>query len=803
MKVSLDWIGDYVDLPPLRTDQIMHDLTMTTVEVEGAEDWSERLASVVIGRVEALQAIDGSDMLTRASCDVGAGPRLTIVSAARNLRPGLAVAVALPSARIRRAGAPEPDEVRAVDVRGIRSEAMICRAAELGLEDLFPDIDLTSALDLGELAGAAGDPLAAAIGWNDIVLEIDNKSLTNRPDLWGHYGIARELAAIYGATLKPLAPAAGPFPPAALVGDVEPRACGQFTIARIADVRMETAPLWMRSRLARVGQRPINLYVDLTNYVMLAVGQPTHAYDADRVALPLGVRFARTGETLRLLDGRDYDLDPSILAIVDARGPVAAAGIMGGMPTSISPDANEILLELANFDAQQVRRASTRLGVRSEASARFEKAVDTQRVGAGLDLFVSLLGRIQPGAAITGFQEVSPRPTVPNAIDLQVSFIQGRLGIPIAAEKMAQKLRLLGFTVTHDAETLHVAVPSWRSTGDVSLPHDLVEEVARLYGYDNIAFTPPEIRLEHATTDRRGLLERRLKELLAFAGGVQEVVSYPWVKDRFLEAAGFDPGTTLRLAAPPAPDQGSLQPSLVPSLLESIVVNQRYLPSFRIFQTGPVFLNDGFASIDDSRERLPRQPRRLAAALVGPDAEGLFREAKGLIEMLRQKAHINSLELTPDAPAEWADAAGRLGLEAGGKPAGTLGVLSNRAKRIAGVKRGHVVVFELDIDALQTLEVPAKSVSARVGVSRGRARSLAHVPRKRHLGRGVRTRARHVCPDQGRGLCRSIPRQRNPRRPEIGDAAHQAGRIRPNAAVGGGDGGRGAGRQGARDELRR
>jgi phenylalanyl-tRNA synthetase beta chain len=197
----------------------------------------------------------------------------------------------------------------------------------------------------------------------------------------------------------------------------------------------------------------------------------------------------------------------------------------------------------------------------------------------------------------------------------------------------------LGFTVKPGAAALHVDVPTWRSTGDVSLAHDLVEEVARLCGYDNFEFVPPQIRLERQATDRRLLLERRVKELLALLGGMKEVVTYPWVKDRYLEAAGFDVSDLLRISSPPAPDQSGLLPSLIPSLLQAIITNQRYFQSFRIFQAAPVFINSEFARVDDPAESLPQQPRHVAAALVGGDPHQMFREAKGLIEALRRLAH--------------------------------------------------------------------------------------------------------------------------------------------------------------------
>lgn len=705
MKISLDWIRDYVDLPAqLGIGQIMHDLTMTTVEVEGAEDMAARLAHIVVARVDSLQPLEGSQKLTVTSCDVGGGRTLTIVCGAHNLREGMLVPVALPSARIKPVGAPEAVEIQPTDIASVRSEAVICAPSELGLEDLFPTTDATSILDLSGISCHAGDTLSTVIGWNDVIFEIDNKSLTNRPDLWGHYGVARELAAIYGCQLKPLPVTDRDFPAAPLLGEIEQPACCRFAAIRMSGVRVETAPFWLRSLLVRIGQRPINLYVDLTNYVMFAVGQPSHVYDADRLQLPLGARYSRQGEKVRLLDGAEYALDPAILSIVDQHGPVAIAGIMGGAESSISGETREILLEVANFDALKVRRAATRLGLRSEASARFEKGVDTQRVDAALDLFIRTLRQSQPMALVTGFQDVVLHSTQPKAIDVKVSFIQDRLGKPLSADEIAQKLTAFQFNVSRAPEMLHVVVPSWRSTGDVSMPHDIVEEVARLYGYDNFEFIAPEVRLERHTTDRRMALERQLKELLAMTAGMQEIVSYPWVKDRFLEAAGFKLSDTLRIHPAPASDQSALQPSLIPNLLEGVVTNLRYFPSFRIFQAGPVFLKFEFKPLDDAHEALPEQPRHLAGAFVGPDADVLFRETKGLIETVKRAAHIHSLDFSPETSAPWADKSGRLGLEAHGQSVGAMGVLTNRARRLAGIRRGNVVLFELNIDALEPLE---------------------------------------------------------------------------------------------------
>jgi phenylalanyl-tRNA synthetase beta chain len=701
MKLSVAWLGDYVTLPPDRTiAQIVHDLTMTSVEVEGAEDLAVSLQRVVVARVSAVEAVAGSATLQVARCDTGRGS-LTSVCGASNLRPGMLVALALPGASLLGAGGRR--DVGPAIVSGVASEAVIAGATELGLEPLFPDAGDRAVMDLSVLPCAPGDPLAAAIGWQDTVLEIDNKSLTNRPDLWCHYGIARELAAIYRQPLRPLPRLDRSLPSAALVGAIEGLACHRFTATRIQNARADPSPFWLRSRLARLGQRPINLYVDLTNYVMLAVGQPCHAYDASRVTLPLGTRFFRPGERLQLLDDSEREPDGTVLAVVDADGAVAVAGVLGGKPSAVSGDTREILLEAASFDALSVRRASLRLGLRTEASSRFEKGIDTQRVDDGLALFLSLLHEIQPEAAVTAFDDRLNRPTPSAEIALDPRFLHERLGTPLPPGEIAARLTSIGFRVVDRSGALLVTAPTWRSTGDVSMAQDLVEEVARLYGYDNFEFVAPRVTLQRAAGPGRARLERRVKEVLAFAGGLQEVVTYPWSGGQFLEAAGIDPGGTLRLAVAPGPDQTALRPSLLPNLLECVARNLPYAASFRIFESGRVFLPRNSAPVEPQVERLPLQPRRLAAALVGADPEALFFEAKGLVQRLFRQAHLGSVRFSPRATEPWAESGARLALIVGDRSAGAIGVLTKRAARLAGIKRAKVILFELDLEHVEAL----------------------------------------------------------------------------------------------------
>ena len=672
MKISLEWIGDYVELPrELRADQIMHDLTMATVEVESATTMGERLTGYVVGRVDSDA---GGAAVT---CDIGGGRMVRCATGG----------VVLPNGRL-------------VAIRpGATGEGVLGDARTLGLEDLFGNSG-GGPIALDDASCHPGDDLGTVLAWNDTVLEIDNKSLTNRPDLWGHYGVARELAAIYGRPLKPLPPRPV-LPEGRLVGSIDESLCHRFTATHITGVRVEAAPFWVRSRLARIGQRPVNVWVDLTNYVMLAVGQPSHAFDGRRLTLPLGTRRGQRGETVRLLNDEDYPVDVNVLVVTDANGPVSVAGIMGGASTAVSDDTTDIVLECASFDALAVRRASRQLNVRTDASARFEKAIDTERVDVALGLFLSLLGHIQPGAAVTGFDDRVVRVTERKQITTAVRFFDERLGTALGADEIGERLRAFGFSLEHRDGTLHVLTPVWRSTGDVSGPFDLLEEVARLKGYDSLPFVPAHVQLVEHATNIRALFERRVRDLVMLSGGMREVVTYPWSRARFLEAAGFDAPASPRLLVAPGADQHHLRPSLVPNLIETIAQNIGLFESFRIFEIGRVFPG-GVEPAQHSGEALPRQPRHLAGAFVGPDARVLFRELQGLLEALPRVAHAAPLTWTGTAAA-WADASAALGITTGDETIGHLGVLTKRARRLAGIRRGAVAMFELNLDGLVPL----------------------------------------------------------------------------------------------------
>jgi len=407
MKLSLNWIKKYVDLPDdLTKTKLAYDLTMCTVEVEDAIDLAEGLAGVVVGRIISVNPHPNADKLRICMVDAGEAEPVQVVCGGCNLYDGQYIAFAKVGSYVRWHGEGEPVEIKPTKLRGEMSSGMICAAAEIGLEDLFPASRPNEIVDLDGLDIKVGQPLAKALNIDDIILEIDNKSLTNRPDLWGHYGMARELAAIYGKELKPISPVALPDGTDGLEIVIDdPARCSRYAGVVIKNVRNIPSPFALQTMLWRVGQRPINLPVDITNYVMLASGQPTHAFDRTHIHGAIHVRTAKAGEKLELLDGSLLDLTPEDLVIADEKNPVALAGIMGGKLDSILPETTEVILEVANFGALGVRRSAQRFDLRTEASSRYEKGADPQRVDDALAMAIALLKEEYPDVQITVFDD--------------------------------------------------------------------------------------------------------------------------------------------------------------------------------------------------------------------------------------------------------------------------------------------------------------------------------------------------------------------------------------------------------------
>lgn len=687
MYISLEWVSEYVQLPEdFDPSALAHELTLRTVEVEGTKHLADRFADeVVIGRVVSVEQ-DGD----RYGVCVDIGRKIQVQSEIPVEEESFVAVGHEPS------GAP-----------------YLTTPCRLGLTPMYDQSTAAVPIDLSEVADgvALGSDAIALLGWDDILIEIDNKSLTNRPDLWGHYGIAREIASIYGAELLGL-PHRELDPKkksTSLIDHVEPSTCNRMTLMEIEspDGAGRIAPLAIRSRLARIGQRTLGLYADLTNYVMFAVGQPSHAYDASKVSLPFSVVSGVTAPAAAFLSGEDHEITETMPVIVDASGPIAIAGVVGDAKTQVTADSTSVVLEMANFDRTAVRRSTFATRSRTDASSRFEKGLDTQSVDRGRGYLAHLIAQHDPSSTITSHQDEMLAPTVPTEVETSLSFLNSRMGTELSPDEVAAYLRPLGFETKVAGEDLTVKAPSWRSTGDVSIPNDILEEVSRMIGYDNLVAVKPAIELRAAPPSQHGDLERRLREYLAFRAGAQEILTYPWATDRLLAFAGWADADLLAIDGSVAPDQAHLRPSLLPNLIGAAETGLTHYPNFVLFELGSVYRPRGQGRSSQGQEQLPDLKSSLGVVFVGDDLGTLFRRAVGAVTDLPKVCRMAALEIAPTDGVPWGDPTAALRISASGDTVGHIGAI-NLAEALDTPSIQQVAVgIELELGELELL--PSRS----------------------------------------------------------------------------------------------
>ncbi len=716
MKLSLNWIKDYVKLPDdMDLSRLAYDLTMSTVEVEGAESLAERFNKIVVGEIKEVLPHPNADKLRVCKVDIGEDEIKDIVCGGSNLEAGMKVVVACPGAMVRWHGEGEPVEIKNAKLRGVASFGMICASDEIGLSDLFPAGGEHEIMDITSFDVSAGTPIATAFELDDIILEIDNKSMTNRPDLWGHYGIARELAALYDL---PLVEFEKYVPDTDEKYDIQIKdidRCPRYIGTRIEGLSVKPSPFKMQSRIWRVGMRPINALVDVTNYVMLATGQPTHVFDSNHIVDHIEVRLADEGEKLRLLNDKELALSSDDLVIADAEGAVALAGVMGGAKDSVLPETQSVVLEVANFESRGVRRTALRYDNRTEASSRYEKAVDPERCDQALSLAMKLFSELYPEMKVTAFNDLYPKKLERKEIDVEFEWLDRRLGKRIPQEIVAKKLGTMGYDVIFTDKGMHIVVPTWRSTGDVSIKADIMEEVARMYGYENFEATTITTSFDGAINQLDVDLVRKIKEYLAFRCNMQEIFTYPWMTDEFVNALMPNTDGILALATPPAPNERFIRSSLLPNICKAIVKNERNFDEFDIFEEAQIFLDGDYTS-EYKGEKLPCQKKHLGCAFVGGSDKisELFRRAKGVIGSMPRYTHMEAFTFEKKEKPYWADETVWLNICLNGKKIGDLALLSKKAALACGIKVLSAVLVELDMDSL----VPFKS----------RTNSFVHVP---------------------------------------------------------------------------
>ncbi len=707
MRVPLSWLREYVDLPATETGRdVQAKLVAVGLEVETVEQTGAGLKGpLVVGKVLTIEELEGFKKPIRfCTVDVGAangtGEPQEVVCGARNFAVGDKVVVVLPGAVL-----PGDFAIASRKTYGKTSHGMICSGDELGMGD-----DGSGGIIVLPPEHEAGTDAIELLQLVDEVLDI--AVTPDRGYCLSMRGVARETAIAYGLPLRDPALLDVPAPNAYgyPVQVVDPIGCSRFTARTVVGLQPEArSPIWLRRRLQKAGMRPISLAVDVTNYVMLELGQPLHAYDRTRIDGPIGVRRAERGEKLTTLDGAVRVLDPADLVITDNRGPIGLAGVMGGANTEIA-DAEEdtrtteVVIEAAHFDAISIARTARRHKLSSEASKRFERGVDPQAAAAAAQRTVDLLVLLAGGTAEAGVTEVTA-PSGPHTITMAADHPDRVAGVAYGRETVVRRLQEVGCDVYGQDELL-VTAPSWRP--DLSEPNDLAEEVIRLEGYENLPSTLPTPPSGRGLTDRQRL-HRRVGRALAGAGYV-EALNYPFTGEAVLDQLGLaaddDRRRTVELVNPLSDEEPSLRTTLLPGLLGALRRNDgRGSHDLALFETGLVFRPTGqetkpvrlpvdrrpsdeeIASLDAA---LPRQPRRAAVVLAGA------REQAGWWGRGR--------------PADWADS-----VEAARAIAREAGVdLTVRAEQHAPWHPGRCAALYVTVNGEETLFGHAGELHPRV-----------------------------------------------------------------------------------------
>lgn len=524
----------------------------------------------------------------------------------------------------------------------------------------------------------------------DWIIEVDNKSITHRPDLWGHFGIAREVAAMLGLPLRPypanVAEAAGDPNGATIPIEIDdPAKCPRYSALLITGLKTAASPAVMQVRLGRCGMRPISFLVDLTNYIMLEIGQPMHAFDGGRLSR-IEVATASGGEKFRTLDGIERVMPAGTLMIQSGRKSVAIAGIMGGAETEVSAATTTVLLESANFDAATIRRAAAAMSLRTEASARFEKSLDPSNTVLAIGRFVQLAREQFPNLGFASrLSDAYPRPLTPRPIEVDAGFAARFIGKDVSAAEMSRILTALAFDVQPSGAKLRVTPPSFRATKDISIEADIIEEVSRSVGYDRIEPALPAVTTRYVGLNPELRLERSALEHFCRSGPFFEIHGYIWYDDTWLGRLGYDPGACITLRNPAAADCSRLRRTLIPGILAAVERNRHHLQQFDLLEIGSVFHPPAGGAAGEKDDVTAAQQRHLGLAVAASgakEADAVWGRLKSAVEGFSVEILDGAIRFAEcEARAPWEDAGRLAEIQLDGQSIGRIAVLSLACKQ--------------------------------------------------------------------------------------------------------------------------
>ncbi len=592
MFLSMNWISDFVDFSGLDKLKLINQFSLSTAEVENEIFFKgSDISGIVVAEIKSVAEHPKSKKLHLLKVDTGEGALTDVVCGAPNVRVGMKTAFAKVGAQV--------GELK-IEPRPVADEmsyGMCCSARELGISD-----DNAGIMDITEDV-ALGTDIKAVYDIDDIIFEVDNKSLTNRPDLWGHYGIAREFAALCGRELRPLETVDlevfNNLPKVDL--KIEDPLCQRYSCLQVENITKTVSPMNMRIRLFYCGMRGINLLADLTNYLMLEMGQPMHAFDSRKVE-KIRIKRFDTPFTFKTLDEVERNIDQNTLMICNGDTPVAIAGIMGGLDSEIVDDTTTLTLESATFDAVSIRKSTVRLAHRTDASMRYEKCLDPMMTVPAIARFLKLLTDIDDGVRVVSSltDEVAfSYDTI--KLDFDKNFVDRYTGIEISNDTIVKTLKSLGFEVTLENDKFGVTVPSWRATKDVTIKADIIEEITRIYGYDNFDIHTTNAPLYPVAEVTEKSVEDKIKDILVKRFSLHELHSYIWNYYDEYKAIGIEPEDNVKLVGATNPNIETLRKSIIPTQLCQVKTNTAYSSDFGVFEIARVV--DGFKADGLCNER--------------------------------------------------------------------------------------------------------------------------------------------------------------------------------------------------------
>ena len=634
MKISVNWMQWYagdVQIMPNGIEELTAKIGAQLGAIEEVADIGEKYQGIVIAKVISCDKHPNADKLSLCAIDDGGitpavnrddSGYIQVVCGAPNVRAGLLVAWLPPGATVPSTYEKEPFVLDAREIRGVISNGMLASAHELGLSD-----DHSGILEL-EADAKPGDDFAKTYELNDYVIDIENKMFTHRPDCFGHLGVAREIAGIQGAAFKSppwyaesnsIISVSSETIQGYGVDNQIPDLCPRYMMVAVEGVKIGPSPVWLQTYLSRVGVRPINNIVDMTNYMMLLTGQPLHAFDYDKVALnnraDIIVRNPAAGEKLTLLDGKTIEPRPDAILICNPNGPIALGGVMGGNNSEIDENTERIIIECANFDMYNIRKTAMEHGLFTDAVTRFNKGQSSWQCPSVLYKAVAMVQELSPGAKPVGkpvdmHQPKSHNPT----ITISASFINERLGLELTVQDMATLLRNVEFIVTTENETLTLAAPFWRT--DIEIAEDVVEEIGRLHGYDKLPLDVPRRDITPASKNDTLQLKQSIREELAKAGA-NEVLTYSFVHGNLFQKVSQNKDLAYGLSNALSPELQYYRTTLTPSLLEKVHANIKAgYDRFALYEIGKIHLKGVFDPLEPD---LPKEDNHVGVVIAASE----------------------------------------------------------------------------------------------------------------------------------------------------------------------------------------